>query len=221
MVSVARDVLTRIDEELLKRFNIQDYHIAATLLDPEIKNASWLDQFLNINEETSSHLAKKEILNHFCDVFRIVPSPDCRNDAAPVPAAASTVNPIFQGRLRLLSSLGVHGRNNNAQPPNHHQTLDAEIDSYLNLSLGKQCLCPMTWWAENSATFPNLKQLFDDFLSVASSSASSEVAFKSASKFLRHDRANLNPIKVNKFCFNIQLLEENGNIYSLKKITDL
>lgn len=103
-------------------------------------------------------------------------------------------------------------------------SFDAEIDSYLALTLTGQSIDPSLWWAENAKRYPSLEQLFYAFQAIPTSSSSSEVAFKTASKFLRQDRAMLSPAKVNKLCFmnkNIDLLEENGVIHTLRKLTDL
>ena len=53
---VAKDILTRINNQLFKRFD---------MLDPAIKNENWLEQFLNIDENQNFHLSKKQLLKKF------------------------------------------------------------------------------------------------------------------------------------------------------------
>lgn len=49
---VAKDILTRINNQLFKRFH---------MLDPAIKNEKWL----NIDESQNFHLSKKQLLKKF------------------------------------------------------------------------------------------------------------------------------------------------------------
>lgn len=107
ILSIAKNVLKRIDEKLLARFDIQDYHMAATLLDPAIKNASWLKQFLRLEEHgNSTHEAKKVILKHYCELFKINTLDSVRNENSSPSQDEISSNPHYNARLRVLSALG-------------------------------------------------------------------------------------------------------------------
>lgn len=219
---VGKDVLQRVQDRLLNRFDVQDYHLAASVLDPNLKNLSYLEDYTinNINSGTRRRvLTKKDVLKHFCFKFGIE---DENNNASPVamcPVIPSTAsNQIQNTRHELLDFLmeaPLQNENNNNLVV---LSLDGEIDAYLSKTVQEKIPSTIDWWKTYEMEYPRLKKLHEAFLSIPPSSASSERAFKKSSKLLRHDRSNLCPVKVNKMCFinsNISILEEKGAIQRL------
>lgn len=214
---IAYKVLRRIDDRLFIRFEIEDYHIAATILDPSFKNSRWLEKFIKADEnEGNTLMKKKNLLKHFISLFGITER-EHHTGTLSNQSSSISLDPVLESRNKMLSSLED---DEDTQDYLQNNSFDEEIDCYFSMTLNRKCFSPPIWWNENAARFPVLKQLFDVFQTIPASSSSSEVAFKSASKFLRQDRAMLSPIKVNKLCFinkNIDLLEKNDLIHTFTK----
>jgi hypothetical protein len=201
---VGKSVLKRIDNKLLERINIQDFHIAASLLDPNLKNVHAIEIYIKKDHN------KKDILNLYCNKFGTTSSTGDVSSSPEViyPAEHS----VLTKRSELLDFMGASSQS--CQAPT---SLEMEIDQYLSASVTKTN--PIEWWKSNGVCYPTLKKLHDAFLCIPPSSAFSERAFKKSSKILRHDRSKLAPDKVNMLCFinsNVSIMEENLNICSLK-----
>uniref|UniRef100_T1GAK5 BED-type domain-containing protein n=1 Tax=Megaselia scalaris TaxID=36166 RepID=T1GAK5_MEGSC len=158
----------------------------------------------------------------FANMFGISSATSNENTNLPESSAeaASSLDPALLARNKLLSTLS----DEEDEFTSSQNSLDEEIEMYLSYKLLSKCQSPALWWAQNIIRFPKLKSLFEIFQSIPPSSSSSEVAFKSASKFLRHDRATLSPIKVNKLCFinkNIDLLEKEGLKWKFSNLLSL
>lgn len=215
---VGKDVLQRVKDRLLNRFDVQDYHLAASVLDPNLKNLPYLEDYTINNPNSGTRrrvLTKKEVLKHFCFKFGIADEDNVA--VAPGPAISPTQNnQILNTREELLDFLmeePVEDEHNAVV-----QSLDNEIDAYLNKTVKEKIKSTVDWWKTYNLDFPRLRKLHEAFLSIPPSSASSERAFKKSSKLLRHDRSNLCPVKVNKMCFinsNISILEQHGKIHKL------
>lgn len=207
-----KQVLKRIDERILERFKIQDYHLAASILDPVFKNIPYLSDYKKWNPtDRSNQFSKSNILKHFSSKFGINEQGPNSNVTSNVPV--NTKNIVLDSRQNLLNFLEINYEESNSSD------IDDEISRYLSENVRTK-ITPISWWEESVDKYPKLKQLFDIFLNIIPSSASSERAFKKSSKTLRHDRAQLCPLKVEKLCFinsNIEIMEKNGNIHKITK----
>lgn len=222
---VGKSVLDRVKEKLFERFSIQDYHLAASVLDPNMKSLSELDEYYRNVVGSRRALSKKSVLHHFYNKFQIednqrnesqnpVPRSPLPNRNAPVSSLDS--NLVLSTRQDLLDFFFENEEQVEEEPCS---TFDSEIDMYLKTKVKGKILSTVDWWKQHEMEFPRLKRLHDAFLNIPPSSASSERAFKKSSKLLRHDRANLSPLKVNMICFinfNIEIIEEHGNIFNFE-----
>lgn len=221
---IGKNVLQRVKDQLLNRFDVQDYHLAASVLDPNMKNLPYLEEYVINNPlrvSRSRSITKKDVLKNLCSKFRIEVVGDDNNispvDPGPVSTSSSS-NVVTNTRQELLSFLMEEEPLTEEPNNNFKQTLDAEIDSYLNKTVKEKIQSTVDWWKMYEADFPRLKKLNDAFLSIPPSSASSERAFKKSSKVLTQGRSNLGSMNVNMMCFinsNITVLEEFGEIHKL------
>ena len=93
---------------------------------------------------------------------------------------------------------------------------ETEISKYLSLKLSQPIVSLNNWWACQELNFPNLKQLYSIIEAISATSSSSEAAFSVAGRFVRADRAAMNPSKINQLCFikaNVKYMEEAGSIF--------
>lgn len=199
---ISSSVLHRLRNKLFERLEIEEVHLVSLLLDPLFKNVEWVKEYIEKNGVDEQILLKKYI-----DVFKI--KPNNNNDENTVPNVS-----LNHARMELFNEL-CSGPNNKTII-NTRDLVDQEIQSYLRVIIKNVPLSPWIWWQENEMEFPRLKQLFEAFLSASPTSASSEMSFSKAGKFLRPDRSNLNGFKLNMICFvnsNIQFMEENRDVF--------
>lgn len=215
---VAKKVLLELRTKLLDRFDVSNENLVSALLDPVIKNAPWLDEYLpedlNGNNESRNQLLK-QCLKDFEILSDETPELEKESNAN---HQTKRLNNVLKSRMALFNDLGL------SIPSQKRSSIDQEITEYLAIEVSDFSDSPINWWECNQNKFPNLKQLFEAFLSASPSSASSERVFSKAGKFLSADRSNLCPFNLNMLCFinaNVNYLEENGDIFITTKITDL
>lgn len=213
-----KNVLKRIQTELLPRFNIKNVHVAASLLDPALKNVSWMADYLEKDESGEIKKSEAEILKHFIDLFEITSlSGDGKTDNTVAQVDLGNNNSQHDRRLKLLSNIGIKKNEEKDNP----SSVSMEIENYFKEPLDYIPSSTLEWWNSKRQKFPHLAQLFTIFLSIPPTSSSSEVAFSKSGKFLKAERSVMAPSKVNKFCFinsNVRFLEVKGDIFVLDNI---
>lgn len=127
------------------------------------------------------------------------------------------LNIVLRSRMELFKELGM----DDSEETQTNQSLSTKKSIHvLSCDILKVPDSPIHWWKSNQTKFPRLKQLFDAFLSASPTSASSEVTFSKAGKFMAPQRSNLDPFKLNMICFvnaNLKLMEENGDVFLTSK----
>lgn len=203
-----KNVLGRIKQQLRKRFDIKNVHVAASLLDPALKNVEWIKDFLEKDKDGVIIKTELEVLRDFIVLFNI----ECGTRSFPSSTEGNT-DPVDSRRLKLLSNIGVK---NKVEVRSMQSSITDEIQSYFLETLPNIPSSTIKWWKTSGAKYLRLAKLFEIFLSMPATSSSSEVAFSKSGKFLRADRSTLAPSKVNKMCFinaNIRFLEECGHVF--------
>lgn len=205
---IAEIVLKRLREKILSRFDVSSENLVSALLDPALKNVSWLDEYFPTgpNKMTKD---RKQLLKESVKKFGITV------EDAIVVNENKPNNNVLKTRMELFKDLGLV-----CSTTQKKNSIDQEIDDYFELQVFEIPDSPIDWWDVHKQKFPRLKQLFEAFLSAAPSSSSSERAFSKAGKFMSADRSNLNPLSLNMLCFvnaNIKILEEHGDIFLVKK----
>lgn len=208
ITETGKNVLIRIKSELTTRFTIDDVHLAASLLDPALKNVDWMDDYMQKDESGSLLQTRTELLKYFIDLFDIKVS----TSKEQIISEQKKNNDIINRRLKLLSNIGIKP----IEKQNEADSMIDEINNYFKERLDDIPSSIYQWWDSKNTKFPNLAELFIVFLSIPPTSSSSEVAFSKAGKFLRPDRSMLSSTKVKKMCFineNIRFLEMNEDVF--------
>lgn len=203
-----QNVFKRIKQELRKRFDVRNVHVAASLLDPALKNVEWMKDFLEKDKYGLAIKTESEVLTDFIILFGI----ESGTKTSPS-NTEENIDALDSRRLKLLSNLGVK---NQVEVRSMQSSISEEVQSYFLEPLSDIPSSTIKWWNTSGAKFPRLAKLFEIFLSMPATSSSSEVAFSKSGKFLRADRSTLAPSKVNKLCFinaNIRFLEEGGHVF--------
>lgn len=209
-----KNVYGRIKQELRNRFDVKNVHVAASLLDPALKNVEWMKDYLEKDENGVPIKTESEVLRDLIILFDIEIECGTRSRNDPEVEKNDPVSEnVDSRRLKLLSDIGV---TNEIEVKNMQNSIIEEIQAYFLEPLANIPSSTIKWWKSFEAKFPRLAKLFEVFLSMPAASSSSEVAFSKSGKFLRPDRSMLTPSKVNKMCFvnsNIGFLEKGGHVF--------
>jgi hypothetical protein len=79
-------------------------------------------------------------------------------------------------------------------------SINEEFKSYINIAYDPNCDL-FNWWQQNENEFPRLAKLAKKYLSIPSTSVSSERIFLTAGNLITKKRSALNPYLVNKLVF--------------------
>ncbi|XP_069800972.1 E3 SUMO-protein ligase ZBED1-like [Dendropsophus ebraccatus] len=116
----------------------------------------------------------------------------------------------FEGK-KAKRSLGSFFKGSEAAPPSTtvplHQTVEAELSSYLVSPLLDSEKNPLEWWRRHSVNFPLLSKVAKKYLCIPATSSSSERVFSSGGNIVTCLRSSLKPEKVNMLVFLSKNLE--------------
>ena len=88
---------------------------------------------------------------------------------------------------------------------------DDEVMRYLQCPDEPKAIDPLKWWQDHRSSYPILAQLARKYLSIPSTSVSSERLFSDASNHISAKRTKLSPDLVNRILF----LKRNSSYFSI------
>lgn len=195
---LAKRAVQILQDNLDKRFTINEDMIVASFLDPSLQHLRIVQEYLIDHELDMAQLLHEKWVKYELSTDDIATSAPKRK----VPQERS--NDVKRIRLELLekhcgaasSSVGISVIDCIQREVNKYTSVEGVVED------------PLKWWSENGIQFPYLCKIAKVILSFQATSAMVERFFSKAGILLTKRKANLNPINLQKILF----VHENYNL---------
>lgn len=173
-----KNAVTFLLNRLPIRFPLNIDMVCAAIVDPEIQHLSAIDEWLEANNE--SRVSALRRVAHELDI------------AVDTETALESTTKMSTDELSNL--IKKHSR-----VMKQKSNIESELDCFRNIA--QETPDVLNFWFENEAAYPCMAKIAKMLLSKPATSAKAESAFSVAGALLRHRRASIHPLRVQKTLF--------------------